>query len=87
MNRLGIQQPTSDECIGQLAALPLPPSTEKISPLYGSPLQERLLKDYGIEVPIVPWPAVPDRLVRISGALYNEVEQYVELAQALEEIL
>ena len=87
MNRLGIQQPTSDECIGQLAALPLPPSTEKISPLYGSPLQERLLKEYGIEVPIVPWPAVPDRLVRISGALYNEVEQYVELAQALEEIL
>jgi isopenicillin-N epimerase len=87
MDILSVEQPASDECIGQLAALPLPPSDEKISALYGSPLQERLLNEYGIEVPIVSWPKTSNRLVRISGALYNTAEQYDRLGSALEAVL
>jgi len=87
LETLQVRQPASDECIGQLAAVPLPPSAEKISPMYGSPLQERLLKQYGIEVPIVPWPGPPHRLVRISGALYNHSSQYALLSQALQEVM
>ena len=85
MNRLGIQQPPATNASANSRPCPTSIHRKNIA-LYGSPLQERRY-EHGIEVPIVPWPAVPDRLVRISGALYNEVEQYVELAQALEEIL
>jgi isopenicillin-N epimerase len=38
---------------------------------------------WGIEVPIMSWPAVPRRLIRISAQLYNAREHYVRLAEAL----
>ena len=53
------------------------------SPLYNDPLQERLLRRYGIEVPIIPWPCPPHRLLRISAHLYNSLRQYELLAEAL----
>jgi len=53
------------------------------SPLYLDPLQDRLLEKYGIEVPFIPWPAWPQRLLRISAQLYNSMPQYEQLARAL----
>ena len=47
------------------------------------PLQARLFDGWGIEVPILRWPAPPRRLVRISAQLYNRAEQYARLADAL----
>ena len=84
---LGSTIPTSDVMIGHLAAVSLPPSDEPISHLYGTPFQEELLRKYGIEVPIVPWPEPPHRLVRVSGALYNSREDYETLGVALQEML
>ena len=53
------------------------------SPLYLDPLQDWLLEQHQIEVPLIPWPAPPKRLLRISAQLYNSIGQYEQLAQAL----
>jgi len=53
------------------------------SPLYCDPLQDALRERAGIEVPVLPWPAPPRRLLRISAALYNTIADYERLASAL----
>ncbi len=86
---LHLPPPAPDEMLGSMAALPIwdgspePPA----SSLYADPLQTLLLKKPGIEVPLVPWPAPPKRLVRISAQLYNRAAQYELLATALREHL
>lgn len=82
---LGVAEPCPEEMIGSLAAVPLPDGTGEPmkSPLYTDALQERLMDVHGVEVPIVPWPAPPKRLVRISAQLYNTPAQYKHLAEAL----
>jgi isopenicillin-N epimerase len=86
---LGVELPCPDEMIGSLAALPLPDGSPETpgSALYADPLQDTLLEEYRIEVPIVPWPAPPKRLVRISAQLYNKLEQYEKLGAALSRTL
>jgi isopenicillin-N epimerase len=83
---LGIEPPCPDDLIGAMASLPLPdaPATAPPrSPLYADPLQERLLREHRLEVPVIPWPAPPKRLLRISCQLYNHLPQYERLAKAL----
>jgi isopenicillin-N epimerase len=86
---LGIEPPCPDEMIGSMAALPLPRGgpEQPVSALYTEELQLALLERWRIEVPIIPWPAPPDRLVRISAQAYNRPEQYRRLAGALAELL
>jgi isopenicillin-N epimerase len=84
--RLEVPLPCPDELIGSLAAVPLwnAPGTEPPkSPLYEDPLHDWLWDRHRIEVPIIPWPAPPRRLVRVSAQLYNSLPQYERLAQAL----
>jgi isopenicillin-N epimerase len=77
--------PAPDAMLGAMAAVPLPDGTQTVAPsLYGDPLQDRLLFEHNIEVPIVPWPQPPKRLLRISAQLYNELSDYEKLAKALE---
>ncbi|HYB70253.1 MAG TPA: aminotransferase class V-fold PLP-dependent enzyme [Candidatus Bathyarchaeia archaeon] len=69
--------------IGSLASVILP---ERIAPSgwrVREPLQDRLFEGWGIEVPIMRWPAPPRRLVRVSAQLYNSADQYRHLAEAL----
>ncbi len=82
---LGVSAPAPDSMIGWLAALPLSdgPLAPPTSPLLSDALQLALYERHRIEVPIVPWPAPPKRLVRISAHLYNERVQYERLATAL----
>ena len=83
---LGIASPCPDAFIGSLVSLPLPDAadaTPSKSPLYLDPLQDKLLEQHGIEVPIIPWPTPPKRLLRISAQLYNSLPQYERLAEAL----
>jgi isopenicillin-N epimerase len=87
---LQIEPPCPDEMLGALAAVPLPDGTDvkpPKSPLYLDPLQEQLLARHRIEVPIIPWPAPPKRLLRISAQLYNSLPQYERLAVALRSLL
>lgn len=84
---LAVEPPAPEEMIGALVALPLPDGEPgPPSALYADPLQEDLLTRYKIEVPIVPWPAPPRRLVRISAQLYNCEEEYRRLGEALREL-
>jgi isopenicillin-N epimerase len=83
---LQIEPPCPDELIGSLASVPIPDGHERqhpISPLYADPFQEWLRRRYRIEVPVIPWPAPPKRLLRISAQLYNSLPQYELLAEAL----
>lgn len=83
---LNVKPPCPDECIGSLASVPLPDARDMKqppTPLYLDPLQDRLLAKHGIEVPVIPWPSPPKRLIRISAQLYNSLPQYELLAGAL----
>jgi isopenicillin-N epimerase len=55
--------------------------------LYIDPLQDQLLARYAIEIPVIPWPAFPKRLIRISAQLYNSRAQWELLADALRGLL
>ncbi|MBI2943908.1 MAG: aminotransferase class V-fold PLP-dependent enzyme [Candidatus Wallbacteria bacterium] len=82
---LGIPIPSPGSMIGSLASVPIPDGSGELptSPLYTDPLQNALLFRHGIEVPVVPWPTIPSRLLRISCQLYNVPEDYDALASAL----
>ncbi len=87
---LRMAPPCPDSMIGALAALPLPDGASiepPKSPLYLDPLQEELLGKFRIEVPVIPWPRPPARVLRISAQVYNAREQYEALARALKELL
>ena len=86
---LGCERPCPDSMIGTLAAVPIPDGSPAppASPLYCDPIQDRLLDRYRIEVPVIPWPQPPKRLLRVSAQVYNRAEQYDQLATALKELL
>ena len=86
---LDVPPPCPDEMIGAMASLPLPPGERQLpnSALYADPLQDVLLEKWRIEVPIIPWPASPRRMIRISAQVYNRIEQYERLAEALAKVL
>ena len=69
-------KPAPDAMIGSMAAIPLPDGPDEA-------LHDALLADYQIEVPIMPWPQQPKRLIRVSAQLYNEEAEYVRLAEAM----
>ncbi|MHB0970121.1 MAG: aminotransferase class V-fold PLP-dependent enzyme [Thermoanaerobaculia bacterium] len=78
-----------DAMTGSMAIVPLPdgrPGTGA-SALYGDPIQDALLERYGIEVPVIAWPAPPKRLLRISAQLYNGEAEYRKLGEALRVLL
>lgn len=87
---LHIAPPCAEEFIGSMASVPLPDARETgraTQPLYLDPLQDQLLARHGIEVPVIPWPGFPKRLIRISAQLYNSAAQIQGLAAALRELL
>jgi isopenicillin-N epimerase len=85
---LSIEPPCPESMLGSLAAIPLPDQRgSKVSRFGLDPLNDRLWKEFRIEVPVFPWPAAPKRLLRISAQLYNHEDQYERLAQALIQLL
>lgn len=86
---LALEPCCPDDMVGAMVSLPLPPGSAEPakSPLYRDPLQDTLLARYGIEVPVIPWPAAPERLVRLSAQVYNTPDQYGRLADALRDLL
>lgn len=79
-SRLGIAPPAPAEMLGSMAAIPLPDGD-------ADPLQDALLFEHAIEVPMMPWPAPPKRLLRVSAQLYNEIGEYERLGDAVIRIL
>jgi isopenicillin-N epimerase len=86
---LGVDPPCPDDMIGSLASVPLPDGDGRpsASPLYADPLQDVLLERFDIEVPVIPWPGPPKRLIRVSGQVYNSEGDYEKLGPALRAVL
>jgi isopenicillin-N epimerase len=79
----GTAPPAPDAMLGSLASVRLPDGTAPVAWRRPDPLQQRLFEGWGIEVPVMTWPAAPRRLIRISAQLYNDRSQYERLAGAL----
>lgn len=82
---LGSPPRTPSSMAGSMVSFQLPPGYP--SGARWDPLQDELLFDHGVEVPISPWPEAPHRLLRISAHVYNDVADYRALATALTELI
>lgn len=65
--------------LGAMSVVPLPDRLP-------DNLYDRLVQDFQIEVPIIPWQAPHSRLLRVSAQVYNQLSQYELLAQALRQL-
>jgi isopenicillin-N epimerase len=74
-----------ESMLGSIASLALPGRgvDDRDPTKWADPLQSELLVEFGIEVPIFRWGEPPQRLLRISAQLYNSLDQYERLAEAL----
>jgi isopenicillin-N epimerase len=93
---LDAREPAPGSMLGSMVALALPSEGPLAttgggsSPLDTDPLQQRLIDEYRVEVPIVTWP-VPAaeshsparRLIRVSSALHNGPDDVDRLIAAL----
>ncbi len=84
---LGTDPPTPDSMISAMATIDLPGTYSGGADIMGDPLHNKLLDEFGIQVPVFPWPHHEMRYFRISAYLYNAIEEYEYLAEILQEIL
>lgn len=85
---LDCEPPAPADMIGSLASVILPPSTEPLHhPTGADPMQAILWKEHKIEVPVMRWPHPELRMLRISPQIYNSIEQYEYLAEAIQTIV
>lgn len=77
---LGSEQGQSPDCRGALATVRLP-GTEGQDRAAGLALNDRLWREHGIEVPIIPFAG--SLWVRVSAQIYNEFSDYEKLVAAL----
>lgn len=85
----GAPIPSPDSMIGSLVSIPIYPSRASVpssNPLYLDDWQEELVKRCSVEVPIIPWPQFPQRLVRFSCQVYNYLAQYDLLGEGIKEL-
>lgn len=100
LSRLGMSAPATEELIGPLATVPLPDVPEsRRAPiasrptLYSNALQDNLVARHRVQVPVwVPsaylgQPFDGKRYIRLSAQVYNTIEQYEYLADAIVEEL
>lgn len=82
---LGVGPGCPKSMIGSMATIALPDSAggEKKDAFSRDVLQNALYREWGIEVPVIPWPSPPKRLLRVSAQLYNSPAHYEYLAEAL----
>lgn len=88
--RLGIAPPCPEEMLGSMAALQLPAGPEWEAALAAGepdPLEIALWTEQRIVVPVIDWPSPPLRLLRISAQLYNHLDEYRALGDAVGELL
>jgi isopenicillin-N epimerase len=87
---LGIPLPCPDAMIGAMASVPLPVRAGQagaaVDPLHQDPLHEALFTRFGIEIPVFPWPAPPQKMLRISTPAYVTPADVERLVAALVEL-
>jgi isopenicillin-N epimerase len=80
---LEVNLPAPDTMIGSMASIPIPKELENWN--YIS-LHDELFDKYKIQVQVVPWDK-PNILIRISAQIYNSLEEYEYLGQALRKLV
>jgi isopenicillin-N epimerase len=87
-DRLEIPLPSPDYMIASMATFPVKDTDNPAAACFNAidDLQEKLYKNYNIEVPVSYWPSPPKRTLRISCQAYNTLKQYEVLLDALTEI-
>ena len=81
---LGIEAPCPDSMIACISTLQLPGEPLPHEIMHEpDPLHEILSSKYNIQVPVWSWPSPAGRYLRISAQLYNTIEEYQVLANAL----
>lgn len=91
--RLPLRPTCPEVMLGAMAAFILPEGEDRrlmsdldsLGPVSRSGNQ--LLQHFAIEVPVYHWPAPPQAILRISCQAYNDMGQYVRLAEALDALL
>jgi len=83
LSAVGGEAPCPDEMISHLATVVLPEDDSPHEGHYEDPLQEALLAEYSVQVPVMRWAPLRSRFIRISAQAYNSPEQYEYLAAAL----
>jgi isopenicillin-N epimerase len=86
---LGGEPPTPDAMVGSMATVLLP-DARGVRPNSRSPFVEPLHSELvarGFQVPVSLFPAPPKQQVRVSAQLYNDLDQYRALAEALKQLL
>ena len=82
--RLGLDEPCPEDMIACIATLELPEGGDAGIPLHEpDPLHKVLQDKYGIQVPVWSWESPKGRYIRISAQLYNHIDEYHYLAEAL----
>ncbi len=86
LDALSVPSPAPASMLGSLASVPVArlglPDGEA-EDFARDPLQDRLYRAERIEVPVMPWPALGARLLRIAMQAYNDLGQVRRLAEAL----
>jgi isopenicillin-N epimerase len=79
---LGIDVPAPESMVGSMAAIPLPRGKGEVGRDLLAPLHGQLLAA-GFETLVYPWPEWPEQVLRISAHLYNSLDEYADLAEAV----
>jgi isopenicillin-N epimerase len=83
--RLGVAPPCPEKLLGAMATIPLPARFSNAPPAGKIDDEQLWLYDrFAIEVPFVRFGEPPRRYFRISAQVYNSVEEYQFLANALQ---
>ena len=81
---LGLEPPSPDDMTGTMASIILPePRKPQPKRFYDDPLQDNLRELHQIQVPVWRFDNKRVRLLRISAQVYNTMEDYRRLAEAL----
>ena len=85
---LGTTPPVPDSMVCSMASVEVP-TDEEVGPmsLEGDPFHNQLLDEYSIQVPVMPWRHHGTKYIRISAQLYNHIDEYGYLADALTDSL
>ena len=83
--RAGIDQPVPDSMSGSMVGVALPqhPAGKTPGRIYEDAIWDRLVENHQIQVPVWELPGIHPRVMRISAQLYNTIDQYERLADAL----
>ena len=85
LQSFGGSPPCPSDMIGSMTTFLLP---EAVLPSDSAQqVQQRLLEEFQIEVPVIEWFSPPQRLIRMSAQVYNQWRDYEALIDALSQLI